>query len=162
MGYKGYIQLALRSGQVKNLNVTEVYDGEFQNYDKIRGTFDLEGARKTETIIGYAGYIALINGFEKYDFWPIDKLDSHGKRFSKTYAKGFGLWKDDFASMAKKTVIKALITHYCPLSIDMQNATEFDQATKQSMDSEHEYTDAVEVKMFDSKEPIEITKPNNE
>jgi len=138
--YKGLVQLAMRSGQYKTINVTEIYEGELKEQNRLTGEykFDFEG-RTSEKIIGYAGYFRLINGFEKTVYWPIEKIDKHGKRFSQTYKKGEGLWKDDFDSMAKKTVLKMLISKWGILSIEMQKAVKYDQGVIK--DEEVEYVD---------------------
>ena len=98
IGFKGFIQLAMRSGQYQRIGVTEIYDGQLIEENPLTGeyVFDFK-AKKDETIIGWAAYFKTINGFEKTLYWPVEKIDKHGKRFSQTYKKGFGLWKDDFA-----------------------------------------------------------------
>ena len=134
LGYKGFIQLAQRSGQFKTLNVTEVKEGEIAFQDRLTGEMDFQWIpdhkiRVTRKTVGYVAYFRLLNGFEKNLFMPIEELQAHGKKFSKTFAKGFGLWKDDFDSMAKKTVLKLLLSKYAPLSVEMQTAVITDQAT---------------------------------
>lgn len=127
--YKGLNQLAMRSGQYKTIGATPIYDGQLLSENPLTSEYEFDfNIKLSEKIIGYAAYFKLINGFEKLIYWPIEKIDKHGKRFSKTYAKGFGLWKDDFESMAIKTVLKNLISKWGILSIDMQHAIKFDQA----------------------------------
>ncbi len=138
--YKGLIQLAMRSGQYKTINVTEIYDGELITENRLTGEYEFDfTARASDKVIGFAAYFKLINGFEKTIYWPIEQVDKHGKRFSQTYKKGYGLWKDDFDSMAKKTVLKMLISKWGILSIEMQNAVKFDQAVIR--EDEPEYVD---------------------
>lgn len=134
IGYKGFIQLAQRSGTFKTVNVSEVKQGEIESRDRLTGeiTFnwnqnDVE--RNKLKSIGYVAYFSLTNGFEKSMFMSMEDLQKHGKKFSQTFKKGFGLWNDDFDSMAKKTVLKLLLSKYAPLSIDMQNAVIKDQAS---------------------------------
>lgn len=134
LGYKGFIQLAQRSGQFKTLNVTEVKEGEISFYDRLTGDIDFHWItepkeRNKRKSVGYVAYFRLLNGFEKNLYMPIEDLNQHAKKFSKTFAKGFGLWKDDFDSMAKKTVLKLLLSKYAPLSVDMQTAVITDQAS---------------------------------
>lgn len=134
IGYKGFIQLAQRSGQFKTINVTEVKEGEIASRDRMTGEIDFnwiqnDSERLTKKTVGYLGYFALLNGFEKTMFMSIDELKAHGKKFSKTFGKQYGLWNTDFDSMAQKTVIKLLLSKYAPLSIDMQTAVQTDQAT---------------------------------
>lgn len=126
--YKWFIQLALRSGQFKTISATPVYKGQMVSKDPLRGyVFDWEVEPKWKPI-WYAGFFSLINGFEKTLYMSVEELESHGKKFSMTYKRGFGLWKDDFESMAIKTVIKLLLSKYAPLSVDMQKAITVDQA----------------------------------
>ncbi len=126
MGYKGFIQLAQRSGQFKTISATRVYEGQIAEQNPLTGyKFDWDN-KTSETVIGYAAYFALINGFEKVIFMSTAELNEHGKKFSKTFKNG--LWKNDFEAMAIKTVIKLLLSKYAPLSIDMQKAVTFDQA----------------------------------
>jgi len=84
-------------------------------------------AKKSETVIGYAASFSLLNGFEKVTYTTVADLKVHGMKFSQTFKKGFGLWKDDFDSMAIKTVLKLLLARYAPLSVEMQKAVITDQ-----------------------------------
>jgi recombination protein RecT len=135
--YKGLIQLAMRSGQYKTINVSEIYEGEMLNENRLTGEYEFDfTAKKSDKIIGYAAYFKLLNGFEKTVYWHIDQVDKHGKRFSQTYKKGVGLWKDDFNAMARKTVLKDLISKWGILSIEMQKAVKYDQGVVRSTDNE--------------------------
>lgn len=121
LGYKGYIQLAMRSGQFKTISATPVYDGQLISENPLTG-FEFDFTQKSDKVIGYAGYFKLVNGFEKTLYMSVEELQKHGLKFSQTFKKGFGLWKDDFDSMATKTVLKLLLSKYAPLSVDMQTA----------------------------------------
>ena len=128
MGYKGFIQLAQRSGQFKTISAAPIYEGQLIEENPLTGfTFDFT-KKKSEKIIGYAAYFELLNGFQKTLYMTECELKSHGTRFSQTYKKGFGLWSDDFNSMALKTVIKLLLSKFAPLSIEMQRAVITDQS----------------------------------
>lgn len=127
MGYKGMIQLAMRSGQYKTINVTEVYEGEIKNENRFTGEYTFS-EKTSDKIIGYMAYFSLTNGFEKFLYMTKEECEKHGKKFSQTYKRGGGLWATDFDSMSKKTVLKMLISKYGILSIDMQRAQTFDQA----------------------------------
>lgn len=143
MGYKGFIQLALRSGQFQTINATEVYEGEVVGLNRLTGEVKLdEGQKKSTKVVGYAAYFRLINGFEKTLYMTVEKLEDHGKRFSKSYDKENGLWKKDFHSMAMKTVLKLLLSKYGILSVDMQKAIEVDQGVIKD-DNSVEYVDMV-------------------
>jgi len=159
--YKGLIQLAMRSGQYKTINVTEIYDGELITENRLTGEYEFDfTARASDKVIGFAAYFKLINGFEKTIYWPIEQVDKHGKRFSQTYKKGYGLWKDDFDSMAKKTVLKMLISKWGILSIEMQNAVKYDQSVIH--EDEPEYIDNEEAFVFDETGELEAKQVKEE
>lgn len=127
IGYKGIQQLALRSGQYKTINVTEVYEGEIKSENRFTGEYEF-GEKTSDRVVGYMAYFKLINGFEKYLYMTKAAAEAHGKKYSQTFKKGFGLWSTEFDLMAKKTVIKMLLTRYGILSVEMQRAQIFDQA----------------------------------
>jgi recombination protein RecT len=133
--YKGFIQLALRSGQYKTINVSPIFEDEFESYDIITGDINIHpvegGYReqdKLEKIVGYVAFFRLINGFERTEFWSLSKLEAHGKRFSKTFKNSNGLWKKDPHAMYAKTVLKHTLSKWGILSVTMQNAVTADQA----------------------------------
>lgn len=138
LGYKAFVQLALRSGQFKNLNVRDVREGEIVGEDFVSGEIQFKALssdkRMAAPIIGYVGYFKLVNGFEKMSYWTIQEVEAHAKRYSQTYAskndyvQKSSKWATDFDAMAKKTVLKLLLSKYAPLSIDMQQAVKFDQS----------------------------------
>lgn len=128
LGYKGFIQLAQRSGQFQTISAAPIYEGQLVEQDPLRGfRFDFSVEKKGEPI-GYAAFFKLLNGFEKTLFMTSAELKQHGLKFSQTYKKGFGLWKDDFENMALKTVLKLLLSKFAPLSVEMQTATIVDQS----------------------------------
>lgn len=142
LGYKGFLQLALRSGQFLAINEAPIYEGQIKSNNPLTGIeFDFT-AKKSDLIIGYAAYFKLLNGFEKTLFMSVDELKKHGKKYSQTYKKDFGLWKDDFDAMARKTVIKLLLSKGAPLSVEMQKAVITDQAVINDADTlDVDYTD---------------------
>lgn len=128
LGYKGFIQLAQRSGQFKTISATPIYEGQLIGENPLTG-FEFDFTKKTSNVvIGYAAYFALLNGFEKTLYMPIEQVKAHSLKYSQTAKKGFGLWKDSFDDMAVKTVIKLLLSKFAPLSIEMQKAVIYDQA----------------------------------
>lgn len=133
MGYKGFIQLAQRSGFYKTINATDVRDGEIQSFNRLSGEIefnwiDNQEERSKTPVVGYVAYFKLLNGFEKMYYMTAEELEGHARKYSKSYAKySDGLWKDDFDSMAKKTVLKLLISKYGPQSTQMQDAIKGDQ-----------------------------------
>lgn len=142
IGYKGFIQLAQRSGQFKTIAAAPIYEGQLVEQNPLTG-FQFDFSKKTsENIIGYAAHFSLLNGFEKTLYMTTEELKKHGGKFSQTFKKGFGLWKDDFDSMALKTVIKLLLSKFAPLSVDMQRAVITDQALVKDADTiDVEYVD---------------------
>ncbi len=142
MGYKGFIQLAQRSGQFVTLNVTDVREGEIIDNNLLTGEITykwITKEREKAEVVGYVAYIKLVNGFEKSLFMTIKELKDHGLRYSKGYKMyNSGLWVDDFDAMASKTVIKLLLSKYAPLTTQMQTAQLADQAIiKGEGDYEH-------------------------
>ena len=128
IGYKGFIQLAQRSGQFKTIGSAPIYEGQLIEQNPLTGfVFDFT-KKKSDVVIGYAAYFSLINGFEKTLYMTVEELNKHGKRYSKTYDKSFSVWKNDFEAMANKTVVKLLLAKYAPLSVDMQKAVVTDQS----------------------------------
>lgn len=133
LGYKGFIQLAQRSGQFNRINATDVREGEYKGLDRRSGELNIiweddEAKRNKTKVVGYLGYFRLINGFEKELYMSVDELTAHAKKYSKSFAKGYGLWKDQFDVMSKKTVLKLLISKYGALSTTLQEAILADQA----------------------------------
>lgn len=133
MGYKGFIQLAHRSGQYVAINATKVCEDEIENIDRLTGKMSFnwiqdQNARNKAPVVGYLAYFRLINGFEQYLYMTIEELKAHGLKYSQTAKKGFGLWEDNFEAMAIKTVLKLLLSKYGILSSDMQTAIQSDQA----------------------------------
>ena len=145
--YKGLVQLAMRSGQYKTINVSEVYEGEIKNVNRFTGDYEF-GERTSDMVVGYMAYFKLVNGVEKYSYMTVDEIKEHAARYSKTYQRGDGVWKDNFDAMAKKTVLKLLLSKFGILSIEMQRAQTFDQSSIKSDltvtdvdDAEIEYVD---------------------
>lgn len=156
MGYKGFIQLAMRSGQFKTISGTAIYEGQLVESNPLTGfKFDFE-KKHSDKIIGYAGYFSLVNGFEKTLYMAIDDLRQHGLRYSKTFKKGYGVWEDNFEAMAIKTVLKLLLSKYAPLSIDMQRAVISDQAVVNDWEGvEIDYVDNKPLKLEENKQAKE-------
>lgn len=137
MGYKGFYQLALRSGQFRTINVTDIRAGEIDGYDLLTGEIRLRRAEARETfpVIGYAAYFALTGGFSKSMFMSVEEIKAHASQYSQTYksekewVKKSSRWVSDFDMMARKTVLKLLLSRYAPLSTDLRAAVDADQCT---------------------------------
>ena len=137
LGYKGFIQLAQRSGQFKRINACATYsdDTEQTVYERLTS---LLPKKPTGQIIGYIAYFQLLNGYEAHLAMSIEELNAHSQKYSQTAKKGFGVWKDNFDAMAQKTVIKLLLSKQAPLSIDtpLATAVQADQAVIHDVDGE--------------------------
>lgn len=129
MGYKGYIQLAMRTGQYQTINAAEVYEGEIIKQNRFTGEYEF-GEKTSDKIVGYIAYFKLVNGFEKYLYMSIEEMQAHARKFSKNYKGSTEKWGlTDFHSMAIKTVLKRLISKYGILSIEMQGQQMVDAIT---------------------------------
>ena len=124
----GWVELAMRTGQVKFIANEVVHKGELVKKNKFTGEYVFDEEKKeSDEIIGYMAYIKLNNGFEKTIYWTVEEVKAHALRYSQTYKKGYGNWKDHFDEMALKTVLKRLIVKYCPKSAELQKAIVDDQ-----------------------------------
>lgn len=148
MGWRGFVQLAIRSGQFQTINVTDIREGEILGYDLISGEMQVRALPNRETlpVAGYMAYFRLTNGFAKSLYMTTGEVEMHAKRYSQTYAsknsyvQANSKWTTDFDAMAKKTVLKLLLNRFAPLSVDMQQAVQADQAVMHG-DNRFEYVD---------------------
>ena len=142
LGYKGYIQLAQRSGQFSRIAATPVYDGQLISENPLLGyEFDWS-VKQNGNPIGYVAFFKLINGFTAELYMSKEEVMKHANKYSQTAKKGYGVWKDQFEAMALKTVLKLLLSKQAPLSIDMQKAQMADQAIIRDVDKdEFDYID---------------------
>lgn len=131
IGWRGLVQLAQRSGNLAAINVRDVRHGEIVGEEFVSGELQFKGlpaAQRVQTpICGYVAYFRLTNGFAKTLYMSIEELNIHGQRFSKTYANPQGVWATNFDAMAKKTVLKLLLSRWCPLSVELRQAVAADQ-----------------------------------
>lgn len=134
LGYKGYIQLAIRSGQYKKINVLAIKEGELEYFDplneeiKVNLMVDKWDEREAAPTIGYYAMFELVNGFRKALYWSKGQMEAHASKFSPGYKakKGFTFWEKDFDAMAYKTMLRQLISKWGIMSIDLQNAFDSD------------------------------------
>lgn len=145
MGWKGLVQLAERTGQYKTINASVVYEGQIEDIDFITGNI-IRGRKISDTVVGYVAYIEFLNGFSKTFYMSKEEVEAHASKYSQSYRKGFGVWKDNFDAMALKTVIKLLISKYGIMSIEMESsslarALAADQAIMESEDETYTYAD---------------------
>jgi len=161
---KGWIQLALRSGQFSCINSGPVYEDELKGFDLKGGDIQLEyvpgGYRsqgRKDHIVGFFAYFRLINGMEKSTYWDLRTIEAHARTYSRSYSNyrrlpiedgwkpdlystGIG-WANGWSAMADKTVLKSLLMNYAPLSIEMEEAIERDQASFEAPDAAPTYVD---------------------
>lgn len=135
IGYKGYIQLAIRSGQYKKLNVLAIKEGELIKFDPLNEEIQVnliqdEEEREKAKTIGYYAMFEYTNGFRKAIYWSKKKMEKHAETYSKGYAakKGYTFWEKDFDAMAYKTLLRHLISRWGVMSIEMANAIDSDMA----------------------------------
>lgn len=137
LGYKGYLQLAIRSGYYKKINVLDIKEGELIKYDPLNEEIEVnliedEEAREKAKTIGYYAMFEYTNGFKKTLYWSKSKMQEHAKKYSQGYradlSKGtaYTFWSKDFDGMAFKTMLRQLISKWGIMSIEMQNAVEKD------------------------------------
>ena len=153
LGYKGYIQLALRSGYYKHLNVIAVKAGELVHFDPLTEEVEVnlnpdELARENSATVGYLAMFEYLNGFRKTIYWSREKMEAHALRYSKGYAakKGYTFWEKDFDAMAFKTMLRQIISKWGIMSIELQTAFEADVAD----DTDSAYLQAEEAALPDA------------
>lgn len=173
LGYKGYIQLAIRSGQYKDIDVIEVREGEYKGRDKITGKHQFEFIedeveREEKPIIGYMAYFEYLNGFYKNLYWSKEKMQKHALEYSQAYASdvkkntNYSFWSKDFNGMAFKTMLRQLISKWGIMSIDMQEALTKDMSVVKE-DGTYDYIDNQPTVQVVTEEAInEETQKNNE
>ncbi len=149
IGYKGYIQLAQRSGQYKHLNAIPVYEGELKGWNPLTEEVVYEPKQDRDTDdqpIGYLGYMELLNGFSKTVYWTHKQIDDHRREFSKSGGKDKpkGVWADHYDAMALKTVLRNLLTKWGPMTVDMQSADMADSGQYDHLDEERREVQAEE------------------
>ena len=141
LGYKGLIELAMRTNQYQRINAVPVHENQFKSWNSLTEELDADMTIVGNgVVVGYAAYFRLTNGFEKIAYWRIDEVRAHARRFSKSVDNG--PWKTDFDRMALKTVLKSMLGTYGILSIEMQQAMAVDQGIVKNPDTmEVEYID---------------------
>lgn len=150
IGYKGYIQLAQRSGQYKRMNAIVVYEGEFGGWNPLTEELIYTPENKSsDKVVGYLGHFELLNGFEKTVFWTREEVDKHRQRFSKMSggSNPSGVWKSDFDAMALKTVLRNMLTKWGPMSVYMQTAISKDEQVIDVNEVEETESDSVADKL---------------
>ena len=162
LGYKGYLQLAIRSGYYKKINVLDIKEGELIKYNPLDEEIEVsliedEEQREKAKTIGYYAMFEYTNGFKKTLYWSKNKMVEHAKKYSQGYRadlnKGtsYTFWSKDFDGMAFKTMLRQLISKWGIMSIEMQNAVEKDMGvinedgTVDYVDNKQQYEEQEEV-----------------
>jgi recombination protein RecT len=122
IGYKGLIQLAIRTNQYRVIHADLVYEGEYKTCNKLTGEFDLTGERKNDNVVGYFAHFEMTNGFSKTLYMTRERVEAHAKKYSKSFSQASSPWKTEFDAMALKTVLRGLLSHWGYLSVEMQDA----------------------------------------
>lgn len=136
IGYKGYLQLAQRTGQYRFINADCVYEGEEITVDRLTGEVYFSGEQTSETAIGYFAHIETTTGFRKTIFWTRARVEAHAQRYSQSYQSGKNSpWKTHFDEMAIKTVLRSLLSKYGVMSVEMASAIHQDYADTNSFDN---------------------------
>ena len=159
LGYRGFIQLALRTGLYRKMNVSEVYEDEIESYNPITeeiyftpvDQWEQREKGLTNKITGYYAFFELLNGFRKELYMTKAQITNHAKTYSKSFSNPKGRWKQDFHAMALKTVIKRLLSKWGIMSIEMQTAMKADQAVVKDLDLDgdaYDYPDGGEAEDY--------------
>lgn len=191
LGYKGYIQLAIRSGYYRNINVVEVKAGEFRRWNPLTEDFETKwitdpNEREKAPTVGYVAMFEYLNGFRKVLYWTVERMVAHADRYSPAFSaadyyrihngdvrdedmwKYSSFWYKDFDAMAKKTMLRQLISHWGIMNAEMQTAMEkddsFSEITNGEIDAPETPDDPVEPTITtdseeqpeESEEPIKI------
>jgi recombination protein RecT len=158
IGWRGFVQLAQRTGLYRTINAGKIYEGQLKATDLLTGMVDLDkDGKKSDTVIGYFAFFELLNGFRKALYISKDDAIKHGRRFSKSFDTG--MWTKDVDAMATKTCVKQLLDKWAPKSVDyqMQRAIETDQAVIKE-DGTPDYIDNGEAIDIDATLPDEKTQ----
>ncbi len=171
LGYKGYIQLAIRSGQYKKLNVLPIKQGELISFNPLEEDIEVklienEVEREQAETIGYYAMFEYTNGFKKAMYWSRQKMESHAEKYSMGYKahKGYTFWEKDFDGMACKTMLRQLISKWGIMSIEMQTAVNNDMGVINE-DGTVDYVDNPEnhqTETFVEAEPVNTTETSED
>jgi len=163
LGYKGIIQLAIRSGQYKRLNVLAIKEGELIRFDPLNEEIEVrliedEEEREQAPTAGYYAMFEYVNGFKKAIYWSKKRMEAHALKYSSGYAADkrnknqHTFWSKDFDGMAYKTMLRQLITKWGIMSIDMVTALDGDMAVINA-DGSHSYVENEELQVVEAEEP---------
>ncbi|MDD3057133.1 MAG: recombinase RecT [Sphaerochaeta sp.] len=169
LGYKGYIQLAMRTGQYRFLNAGIIYEGVTVVQNMLTGETEFNGESISQKVQGYFAYLEMLNGFTKTVYMTKEEMIAHAKRYSKSYNRSTSAWKTNLDEMAQKTVIRKLLSKFGYLSTEMVSALSNDEddideeikqeANQEVIDVEYDVQDTEEKQAPEpEQEPIPIPK----
>lgn len=169
IGYKGLIQLAIRSGQYKKINVLSIKKGELEYFDplneeiKVKLMVDDWDAREQAETIGYYAMFELTNGFQKAMYWSKEQMEHHAITYSQGYKakKGYTFWEKSFDRMAEKTMLKQLLSRWGIMSTELQQAIDADEAVINEDGSMNyvETEEVIDVQPAPAPEPVKEAAP---
>lgn len=140
IGYRGIIALAQRSGKMKSIVMTPVYEGEIRDWNRFTETYTPGERLPGDKVVGYYARFELINGFAKATYWTKEEVTAHAKKFSKSFNRG--PWQEHFDQMACKTVLLSILKTYAPLSLEMEEGLTKDETVSTITDNgELDYVD---------------------
>ena len=123
LGYKGYVQLCMRTGAYRYINADVVYEGELVKHDKLTGEIEIDPEKRTgDKKVGYFAFIETLNGFRKTLYMTVEEVTKHAQQYSKSYSSKNSVWATDFDAMALKTCLRLLLSKYGIMSVEMQRA----------------------------------------
>lgn len=129
LGYKGYVQLCMRTGAYRYINADVVYEGELVKHDKLTGEIEIDPEKRTgDKKVGYFAFIETLNGFRKTLYMTVEEVTKHAQQYSKSYSSKNSVWATDFDAMALKTCLRLLLSKYGIMSVEMQRAYVVDSA----------------------------------
>ena len=169
IGYKGLIQLAIRSGQYKKINVLSIKKGELEYFDplneeiKVKLMIDDWNAREQAETIGYYAMFELTNGFQKAMYWSKEQMENHALTYSQGYRakKGYTFWEKAFDRMAEKTMLKQLLSRWGIMSTELMQAIDADEAVINEDGSMNyvETEEVIDVQPAPTPEPVKEAAP---
>lgn len=158
IGYKGYIQLAMRTNQYETINAGVICEGVTVERDILSGSIKFTGEAKSDKAIGYFAYFKLLNGFSKTLYMTEEEVIAHAKRYSRSFNQEGGAWKNNFEQMAIKTPLRALLSRYGIMSTEMQRAVDNEEEVADEIQNNANKGDFIDAEIVADKTTGEITE----
>ena len=157
LGYKGYVQLCMRTGAYRYINADVVYEGELVKHDKLTGEIEIDPEKRTgDKKVGYFAFIETLNGFRKTLYMTVEEVTKHAQQYSKSYSSKNSVWATDFDAMALKTCLRLLLSKYGVMSVEMQRAYIDDSADTVALADERIADDTFDGEVIEA-EAVEVT-----